>query len=136
MRARKARRKFERGKKARGIGASGARDVERGAVVGRGAHEGKAQRHVHRAVEGERLRGYQNLIVIHAERDIVVFARAGVKERIGGIRPARRDAFGAEPPDRGYDDFLFFIPDAAAFARMRIEFRKRRSAREEFRTAL
>ena len=50
-------------------------DVEGGAVIGRGAHDRQAQRDVDALVEMERLQRDQRLIVIHAERGVVVAPR-------------------------------------------------------------
>src|SRR5690606_32870727 len=54
----------ERRDEARGRGGALAGDVERRAMVGRGAHEGQAQGDVDGAVEGERLGRDQRLVVI------------------------------------------------------------------------
>ena len=53
------------------LGATGAGNVEGGAVVGRGAHEGQPERHVDGMIERERLDRDQRLIVIHRERRVV-----------------------------------------------------------------
>ena len=79
------RREPQRRDQARRAGAAGAGDVERGAVVGRGAHEGQAERDVDRFVEGERLDRDQRLIVIHAERGVVGLA---ARPRGTSCRPA------------------------------------------------
>ena len=76
----------ERGDQARRIGAAGAGDVERGAVVGRGAHEGQAERDVDAAGEVDRLDRDQRLVVIHAERRVIGRARGGDGT---ACRPAR-----------------------------------------------
>ena len=84
-----------------GLALAGAGDVERGAVVGRGAHERQAERDVDRMVEGQRLDRDQRLVVIHAERGVVGRARRRVEHGVGRQRPARVDAVGAQPLDRG-----------------------------------
>ena len=65
------RRELERRDQARRVGAPGAGDVERRAVIGRGAHERQAERDVDRVIERERLDRDQRLIVIHRERHVV-----------------------------------------------------------------
>ena len=87
------RRELERRDEARRARAAGAGDVEGGAVVGRGAHEGQPERHVDGMIERERLDRDQRLIVIHRERRVVAAPRGGVKHRVGRKRPARVDAF-------------------------------------------
>ena len=59
-----------------GICQSLARDVERGAVVGRCPHDRQAERHVHAVIKMQRLQRDQPLIMIHAKRCIIAFARA------------------------------------------------------------
>ncbi len=54
-----------------GIGAAGSGDIERRAVIGRGAHERQAERDVDAAGEVDGLDRDQRLVVIHAERDVI-----------------------------------------------------------------
>ena len=93
----------QRRDQADGSARAGAGDVEGRAVVGRGAHERQAERHVDRVVEGQRLDRDQRLVVIHAERRVVGRARRCVEHGVGRQRPARVDALGraaARPPAR------------------------------------
>ena len=55
------------------VGERGAlpRDVERRAVVDRGAHDRQPERHVHAALEREQLHGRVTLVVIHADDRVV-----------------------------------------------------------------
>ena len=55
---------------------AGAGETEGRAMVGRGAHEGKAERHVDALLEGERLERDERLVVIHADGRVVGRARA------------------------------------------------------------
>ena len=59
-----------------GLRDASAGDVEGGAVVGRGAHEGQAEGDVDAVVEGDGLDRDQRLVVIHGERGVVAGARA------------------------------------------------------------
>src|SRR5689334_2340989 len=52
------------------IGFAGAGEVERGAVVDRGAHEGKPQRDVDAAAERGVLEDRQTLVVVHGEHGV------------------------------------------------------------------
>ena len=60
----------------RGSARSCAGDVERGAMVGRGADDRQAQRDVDAFLEMERLQRDQRLVMVHAERRVVARARA------------------------------------------------------------
>ena len=105
---------------------SGARDalagdVERGAVVGRGAHERQAQRDVDAAIEIDRLDRDQRLVVIHAQRRVVACRAAAwnIVSAASGPRasiPAR-----AQFGDGRRDDLDLLAAEAARFAGMRVE---------------
>ena len=95
---------FKRGDEARRIGDALAGDVERRAVIGRGAHEGQAERDVDALVEGERLDRDQALVVIHGQRDVVARPRARVEHRVGRQGADDVDPFGAQVLDRRRDD--------------------------------
>ena len=111
----------QRRHQARRIGLAGAGDVEGGAVIGRGAHERQAERHVHRVVEGQRLDRDQRLVVIHAERDVVARARPLVEQRVGRQRPDGVDALRPQLLDRRRHDGAVLLAERAFFAGMRIE---------------
>ena len=61
-------------------------DVERGAVVGRGADDRQAERDVDAIVEVQRLQRDQRLVVVHAQRRVVARARRGLEHGVGGVR--------------------------------------------------
>ena len=115
------RRQPQRGDQARRIGGAGAGDVEGGAVIRRGAHERQAERDVDGMIEGERLDRDQRLIVIHAERRVIVRARPFMKHRIGGKRTPGIDPFGDEARHRRRDDRAILLAERTLFAGMRIE---------------
>ena len=90
-------------------------------MVRRGPDEGKAERHVHRLVEGQSLDGDEGLIVIHAQRRIVTAPRPGVEHGVGGVGAASLQAFGAQGGDGRGDDGLVFRAQRALFPGMRVE---------------
>src|SRR5579864_9110368 len=61
---------IDRRNHARGIRDAAARDIECGAVVGRGPHKRQSDRDVHRAIKLQRLERDQALIVIHSHSRI------------------------------------------------------------------
>src|SRR5688572_2678220 len=69
--------KLHRFDQAAGVGAAGARDVERGAVVDRGAHERQAEGHVDALAERRVLEHRQALVVVHREHRVGGFNRCG-----------------------------------------------------------
>ena len=89
---------LQRGDQAGGIGLAGAGDVERGAVIGRGADEGQAEGDVDAAVEIDGLERDQRLVVIHAQRRVVTLARLGMEQRVGGEGAAGGDALRRATP--------------------------------------
>ena len=115
------RRELQRGDQARRIGLAGAGDIERGAVIGRGAHERQAERDVDAVVEGQRLDRDQRLVVVHAERGVVGLARRLVEHGIGRERAARVDAVGDQPLDRRAHDQAVFLAERAVLAGVRVE---------------
>jgi hypothetical protein len=96
-------------------------DVEGGAVIGRSADERQPERHIDRAVEIERLHRDQRLVVIHAQRGIVIPPRRGVEHRVGGEGAARIDAGSAQLGDRRSDDLDVLAAERAGFSGMRVE---------------
>ena len=85
------------------VGDAAAGDVERGAVVGAGAHERQAERHVDAVLDAEVLHRDQPVVVGHRD-DEVELARvaggvAGAHEhRVGRERPAARRCPRRAPP--------------------------------------
>src|SRR5690606_12171735 len=102
-------------------GDAGGRDIERGAMVGRGAHEGEADRDVDATVEVYCLEGDQGLVVIHAECGVVASASLGMKERIGSMWPPGVDSALPEVCYRRRDLVDLFPTHGAVLAGMRIE---------------
>ena len=85
-RGRELRRKLDRREQASGIGASGAREVERRPMVDRRAHDRQAERHVDARAEARVLQHRQALIVIHREHRVGVAQAVRMKQRIGRQR--------------------------------------------------
>ncbi len=93
-------------------------------MIGRGAQERQAERHVHGVIEVEQLHRDEALVVI--ERDHrVVLALAGVAEDdVGDRGPAEDGAIAGERAcacDRGLDQARFFVAEMSAFAGVRVE---------------
>ena len=76
----------DRGAQAAGVGAAGAGQIERRAVVDRGAHDRQAERDVDGVLEAGVLEHRQALVVVHREHRIVVGRAAA------GRTPCRRAA--------------------------------------------
>src|SRR5258708_17240769 len=73
--------KFDRklhclGKAAR-VGFSAAGDIQRGAVIGRGAHERQAERDVHAAPEARVLEDRPSLVLVHREKAVRLLRASG-----------------------------------------------------------
>src|SRR4051812_27073577 len=68
---------------AAGVGLAGAGEVEGGAVVDRGPHERKAERHVDATAEGSVLEHRQALVVIHRQYSVGVLEALRHEQRIG-----------------------------------------------------
>src|SRR5262245_30142747 len=98
---RKPRGKLKSGDQARGIGATGAGDVEGGAVIGWGADERQAESQVDRVIESQRAVRYQRLVVVQRKRHVVARARGLMEQRVRGRRAARIDSLGLETFDGG-----------------------------------
>src|SRR6056297_29016 len=96
-------------------------NIEGRAMIRRDAQEGKAERDVHRLVEGDGLDRDQCLVVIHAQGGIETGAGAGMKQRIAGIGPARIDPLALQLRDGRRDDIDLLAPHRAVLARMRVE---------------
>ena len=78
-------------------------------MIGGGAHEGQAERDVHRLVEGESLGGGERLIVIHAQRRVIMRSRPRVEHGVGGKGAASVDAGAPEAFHRRGDDAGVFL---------------------------
>ena len=110
-----------RGDEAAGIGAAGAGEVERRAVVHRGAHDGQPQRHVHRVAEAGVLEHRQALVVVHGQHHVVVRQRARHEHGVGRQRAVDQHAGGARALDGGRDHVAVLGAEMAALAGVRIE---------------
>src|SRR5688572_21787550 len=71
--------KLHRLDQASGVGLAAAGEVERGAVVDRGAHERQAERDIDAAAEARVLQHRQSLVVVHGEH------------RVGAFQPLRHE---------------------------------------------
>ncbi len=96
-------------------------NVEGGAVIGRGADDWQAKRQIDRGFEMQRLDRDQRLVVIHAQRSIVIGAGRGVEHGVGGVGAAHSPAFCSECGNGRRDDLHLLGAKAPAFARMRVE---------------
>ncbi len=96
-------------------------DVERGAVVGRGAHERQPERDVDALIEAERLQRDQRLVVIHGDDGVIAAPRRGVKQRVGRVRPRHRQTFGTQVGDGRRDRLDLLAAHGAFLAGVRVE---------------
>src|ERR1051326_5707053 len=104
-----------------GLALSG--NVQRGAVVGRGADDRQPQRNVHAFPESQCLHRDQRLVVIHAESGIVAGARTGMEHRVGGKRSKHVCASAAQRLHGRRNDLAFFAPKFTLFSSVGIETR-------------
>src|SRR5213078_4500844 len=102
-------------------GLTGAGNVKRRAMVGRGSNERQSQRDVDGVLERQRLDRDQRLVVIHADRAVIGFARGIVEHSVRGQWPPDLDALAAQDFDRRRNDGLILTAERAVFASMRIE---------------
>src|SRR5574341_234764 len=115
--------KLQRLGKAARIGAPGAGEVERGAVIDGGAHERQAERDVHAAAEGSVLEHRQALIVIHGEHAGGALQALRHEKRVRRQRADRVDAGFRRLRDRGRDDVAILGAEVARFAAVRVQSR-------------
>src|SRR3977135_1783445 len=71
------------------VGLAGAGELERGAVVDRGAHERQAESHVHAASEARVFEHREALVVVHGERAIGGLQPLRPEQRLRGQRAVR-----------------------------------------------
>src|SRR6266850_6090971 len=113
--------KLERLREARAVCAARAGEVERGAVVDRGADEGQAERDVHAAAEARVLQHRQPLVVIHGEHRIGLPQALGDEQRVGRNGSLRVDAGAHGRGNRRRDHLHVLTSEMARFAAVRIE---------------
>ena len=96
-------------------------DIESRTMVGGGPDDRQAERDVDRILEVERLDRDQRLVVIHAQRRIVIGARAVVEHRVGRVRPGHSPTLRRESGDRRSDDFELFPAELPTFTSVGVE---------------
>ena len=96
-------------------------NIERGAMIWRGADYGQSQSDVDAFFEMQRLEWDQGLVVVHAQRGVVARPRSAVKHGIGGQWPDYLPTLGTERVDCGLDDVDILAAERATLARMGIE---------------
>ena len=92
-------------------------------MIGRCAYNRQAQRHVHAIVEMQRLDRDQRLIVIHAQRRVIMLARQGMEHGVRCIWSADIHPFLAQRFDSRRYDVDFLASHIAAFTRMGVKAR-------------
>lgn len=96
-------------------------DVEPGAVVHRSADEGQAQGHIHGTTKGEKLDGYQALVVVSRNNRIEIPSGSPREQAVGRQRAHDIEALGAEEPD-GRDVYVLLLaPEQPSFAGVRVQ---------------
>lgn len=123
------RRHLQRRHEARLIGYALAGNAEGGAMVGRGADEGQAERDIDGIVEAERLGRNQRLIVIHAHRHVILLAGGIVEHGVGGQGAEGIDPVLPQPHGRRVNDITILSAECAIFTRMRVEAGNRQTRR-------
>ena len=63
----------------------------------------------------------QRLVVVHAQRSIVVRTRTGVEHRVCGVRARDSPPFGSEGGNRRLNDLNLLAPEVPAFTGVGIE---------------
>ena len=106
---------------AAGIGASTAGQIQRRAVIDRGAHDGQSQGNVDGLTEAGVLEHRQSLVVIHGQHGVVAFEMARHEQRVRRYRAVHIQALCARLRDGRIDDAQFFIPQMPAFSGVRIQ---------------
>src|SRR5438132_8216730 len=107
--------KLERFGEAARVGAAGAGEIERRAVVDRRADERQAERDVHAAAEARVLQHRQSLVVIHGEHAIGLAQPLGHEQRVGRNRALGVDAAGDRGGDRRRDHFQVLAAEVTRF---------------------
>ena len=121
--ARELGRELDRRDQAADFAAPRAGEIERGAVIDRGAHDRQPERHVDARAEARVLEHGQALVVVHREHRIGFAQALGIEKRVGGQRPDDVVARGAQRVEHRRDDFDFLAAEMAGFAGVRIQAR-------------
>jgi hypothetical protein len=100
---------------------AGAREVQRRAMIDRGANNRQAKRDVDAVTKTRILERGQALIVVHRENTIATCQHGRRKHRIGRQRPEQRHALCAQAFKHRDDDVDLFTPQVAPLAGVRIE---------------
>lgn len=101
-----------------------ARDIERRAMIGRGAHKGQSERDIHAVVESKRLQRDKRLIVRWAQGHVVARACPGMKQSVRGMWAGNIDAHGSELCNGRFQDIPIFRADGALLSGMGIQSRQ------------
>ncbi len=117
-----ARGELDRGEQAAGIGAAAAGQIERGAMIDRGAHDRQPERDVDGVAEAGVLEHRQTLIVVHGQHHVVAREVARHEQRIGGQRAVDVEAQRRAPArSPGAIIALLLVAQVSALAGVRIE---------------
>src|SRR5438477_5321754 len=128
--------KLERLGQAARVGAPGAGEIERRAVVDRRADERQPEGEVHAAAEARVLQHRQPLVVIHGEHGIGLTHALGHEQGVGGNRTLGIDAAGARRGDRGRNDLHVLAAQVTRLPAMRIEPRDENAGARDAEAAL
>jgi hypothetical protein len=110
------------GEQAARIGHAATGQIERGAVIDRGADVGQAERDVHGVAEGRVLEHRQSLVVIHREHGVgIARVRAAGTAVSAGSGPSQPHALRAQRIEHRRDDIDLLAPEMPAFAGVRVE---------------
>ena len=95
------------------IGAAGAGEIERGAMVDRRANDWQPERYIDAAAEARVLENRQSLVVVHRQHAIEIPQPVGIEQRIGRQRAGQLHALAAQLFDYGDDYVDFFTSEVA-----------------------
>src|SRR6185437_13506656 len=107
-------------KQAADLRAARAGEIERGAVIDRGAHDRQSERHVDGALEARMFDDRQSLIVIHREHRVVSLEQLRNENGVRREWPVGSDAALACTRNGGRNRAHLLISEMAALARVRI----------------
>src|SRR5882762_529902 len=114
-------RKLGRLDQAARVGLAGPGELERGAVVDRGADERQAEGHVHAASEARVFEHRETLVVVHGERAIGGAQPLRHEQRVRGNRTPRRDPRGRGGGNGRRDDLDVLASEMARLPAVRVE---------------